>query len=162
MARKVGYDARVRIGVFSSTTSLGTMVNYAVRRWVWDESSPGQDTTNSEGIPAMGDDSTNSPAAVGYAATARNIRRVRVTLEQATFDDQANQNPWASPLVITAGKYIRVEIYPDRSASTYHFVRTLYVERVNPSGDVNGLQPITLEGVSDGVFEYYRTGTAPA
>jgi hypothetical protein len=125
-------------------------VPYAVRRWRIVETSPAQVIDNTEGKP--GD--PGGTAAPGKGSRLPGNRTVRVELEEATFDADADENIFAGPIAVIAKNYLWVKIYPYGREFDYHLIH-FQVETIDHTGEAGGLQPITLSGTSDGDYWLY-------
>jgi hypothetical protein len=111
------------------------------RRFSFKPAVPELDVTDSESP-------SNAALDFVYAETLYGVGKVTWSIEQATFDP--DDNPFASPLSLLVGTYHDFEIEPRDSAERHTF-KGLILGNTH-DGEVTGLQPITIEGVSDGVF----------
>jgi hypothetical protein len=149
------YDASTG-ALKSGYVSTSTPRFFAVKRWSMTPEAPGLNADNTEGKPGR----PLANLAPGYAAKVRGIKSCRVRLEQATLDDSADPfstAPAGAGFNIREGDYMKVFIWPDRDNSgntALAHTAEVYVERVDYSGEVGGLQPVTIEGTSDGNYNF--------
>jgi hypothetical protein len=139
MALRSGFEARVQLDV----------TLYAVKRWSIDPETTALDVSNSEGIPGDTSGAIAAAPGVGFASHIRSNKKVRVMLQSATFDD--SNNPFAAPLALDVGMYITVAIFPWGLGGDSHSARIL-IDKIKHEGEVDGAQPVTIEGVSDGRY----------
>jgi hypothetical protein len=129
-------------------------VPYTVSEWSFDDNCPALDTTNSEGV-----DGSGAPNVVAFATNTSGVAQATIMLKTATFDD--TDDIFAPPLILRSGLVVRILIYLDgRAAANPHVFPRVRITNVKDEGQTTGLQPITLEGVTDGVyFLRGQTGT---
>jgi len=138
MAQLAGFNAQVDIDG----------IPYTVSEYRIDDETPALETTNSEAV--RGDGSVD-PVGAGYATNTSGVSQAKVMLKTATFDD--TNDIFAAPLSIASANVVAVLIYPDgRAAGLPHSFPMLRLTKVTPEGQSNGLQPITIEGVTDGSY----------
>lgn len=141
MAMKAGHQARIR---FDDS-------DYAVKSWQIESETTPLDCSNTEGRP--GNSAAANQSAYGFAATLAGLRRARMRFTNATYDDAF---PFGGPTAFTEGDYVNeIQIFPDRdNSSDYHGFASMMVTKVTMEGEVDGLQPVTFEGVSDGQYTW--------
>ncbi len=83
-----------------------------------------------------------------YSEALYGVGKVTWSIEQVTFNP--DDNPFATPRSLRIGSYHDFEIEP-RTGGDRHTFRGLILGNTH-EGEVTALQPITIEGVSDGIF----------
>jgi hypothetical protein len=139
MAQRAGWEARVKINT----------IFYAVKRWRVESAASDQDVSNSEGVPG----NASSPALPqpGYSSSLGGLSKGTFTLTSATFDDE--DNPFAAPLLLNEGDWAEIEIFPAGAAGPRHYLANALITRLTNEGEVDGLSPVTIEGVTDGAYQ---------
>jgi hypothetical protein len=138
MAQLAGFNAQVDINGIA----------YTVSEYRIDDETPALETTNSEAV--LGD-GTVDPVGGGYQTNVSGVSQAKVMLKTATFDD--TDDVFAAPLSLASAIVVAVSIFPDgRTAGLPHTFPNLRITKVTPEGQINGLQPITIEGVTDGSY----------
>ena len=144
MAQRAGWEFQIRVGASAYV--------FVAKRYRSENESPQLDNSNSEGRP--GNPAATNQNARGYATAVKNLRRARLTLEQATRDD--NENPFAAPLSWREGIYVdSLTIFPAGVTSPLYkdTYNSLLITKVTKEGEVGGLQPLTFEFASDGQYD---------
>lgn len=140
MAKARGFDVKVRI----------SGVTYSVAEYSCDDEAPENDVSNSEGETGSGLGAGSNPE---FKSVVASQRQMRVMLRSATYDPDSN--PFAAPLAIETGMYLTdVSIFPAGLSESPIAIPVLYVRRASIGGPVSGVQPVTIEGVSDGSYTW--------
>lgn len=131
-------------------------IPYSVAEFSADQQSEGLDATNSEGHP--GSELNPLPAAAGrnpvqpwglFQSRVAGPIVTRVMLKNASFDPA--RNPFRAPLLMRAGLYYSVLVWPNTAIGNIFHGFILLVTSIKHESTVKGLQPITIEGETDGV-----------
>lgn len=77
------------------------------------------------------------------------LDHLEATVRQATFD-MAN-NPFLAPILLDIGFYYELIVFYAASGPNWA-VDSFLVNEIDSDGDVNGLQPVSFSGSSDGGF----------
>lgn len=136
MAKRAGWENRVKVNGIA----------YATKRTMIESSCADLEVTDSEGNPGNPD----AAAAPGCYATVPGISKGTFSLQSATFDD--DDNPFAAPLSLEEGDYIDLEAYPAGIDGPGHLFQCM-ITKIRQEMDVDGLSPVTVEGVTDGGYE---------
>ena len=142
MAMRAGYEARIEIH----------NEWYACQRWSLEAEVPPLDCNNTEGRP--GNSRAANQEARGFAARLFGLRSARLRIVSATYDDEY---PFGGATLFREGQYLNnVHIYPafGERPDLYHGLQSVVLAKVTLEGEVNGLQPITIEGWSDGEYSW--------
>jgi len=142
MPQRSGWEARVKLGGLF----------YAVKTWRFETAVPDLDVSNTEGVAGNG---LVAAPAIGYSGALPGLAKGTFTLASATFDD--DNNPFAVPLLLRAGIYLAVQIFPARATGVSHLLPNCLIMRVTHEGDVTGLSPVTIEGTTDGAYSVAAT-----
>jgi hypothetical protein len=137
MTQRRGADFRVLLN--------GTF--YAVARIEVGGRCPPDVVSNTEGVPG------NPLAAIarGFSAIIGDLAEGTMRLVSATFDD-AN-NPYAAPFDVDIGEYVSIIAFPSGAGFGYNYGNCLVLS-YSHSGQVPGLQPLTIEVQTDGLFDF--------
>jgi hypothetical protein len=123
---------------------------YAVRRFSVRRTRPRRDVSNTEG-------KAGNPAvavlAPGYESAKPGLRKAELTLEDPSFDTEAN--PFSLPFALASTDYCDVKVYPNGRGGDYHWFPSIQLEEIGHDGTAGEEQPVTLRGGSDGVFFLY-------
>ena len=142
MAMRAGYEARISIDDEF----------YACKSWMLEAEVPPLDCSNTEGRP--GNFNAANQAARGFAARLFGMRSARFRIVSATYDDAF---PFGGATLFREGQYLdNIKIYPayDDVPDLSHSLESVVLAKVTLEGEVNGLQPITIEGWSDGEYRW--------
>ena len=140
MAMRAGWEARV---IFDGTP-------FAVKSWDMDSECTPLDASNTEGRP--GNPLAANQAAKQFAATLAGLRRCRMSFRTATYDDTF---PFGGPATFREGDFVtNVTVLPFAATVTPFAFESMMVTKVRIEGEIDGLQPVSLEGVSDGEFDW--------
>lgn len=129
---------------------------YAMKSWSLESECTPLDCSNTEGRP--GNPLAANQTARGFASTLVGLRRCRCTFRTATYDTTF---PFGGPATWREGMYLTdCFIYPNNNALTGAAIgapftfQSVIVSKITVEGEVDGLQPVTIEGVSDGFFDF--------
>jgi hypothetical protein len=126
-------------------------IPYSFKRFRLTKRQPRLEVGNSEGKagnPAILDEDP------GYDAAVRGLRRMDITVEEATFDEESTI--FGVPHTVAQHTYIsNLRIYPNGRDGDYHYFPSAFVEEVTHEGEVGGLQPVSFTASSDGKFFLY-------
>lgn len=119
---------------------------YGAKSWMVESETPPLRVDNTEGRAGH----SLSVSTKGYAAIIPGIAAARVRISSATYDD--TDNIFETPHSIRDGDWITLNIYPAGRTGTVLAFAGFVVTKVTLEGEVEGLQPITFEGHSDGEY----------
>src|SRR4051812_30994061 len=126
-----------RRGVDGRWTLNGTA--YSVQRYDLGGRLQAIQVANTEGTVG----NPNGTVARGYSAKLGDIFEGTVGLTQPTFDE--NENPFAAPLDLDIGQYVRVKFYPAGLSGPFYDMGDMLLSGMSHSGSVPGAQPLRLE-----------------
>jgi hypothetical protein len=122
-------------------------VLFSVQEFTFDDVCPLDDVSNTNGV-------TGNPAygpSPGFASKLPDIKNGRVSLRMATFDDA--ENPFAAGgLNIGAGSFVPILAYPAGLTGVKWTMSNVAIAQMSNSGHVPGVQPISLQGETDGLY----------
>lgn len=116
-------------------------VAYGARKFSYKPAVADLDVTDSESPSSIDAD-------LVYNESLYGVGKVTFTIEAATFNP--DDNPYATPRLLRVGTYHDFEIEP-RAGGDRHTFQGLILSPAH-EGEVTGLQPFTIEGVSNGIF----------
>ena len=136
MAATAGYNAKIRLNG----------QNFSGAEWSVEDQVVDIPVTNTEGKTgnSVG---TGSP---GYESHIAGPRMSRVTIKQASFDP--SENPFIAPMSVNVGSYTSIQIYPGGTTGRSINLSGVLITRSSYNGRADRDQPLSLEGVTDGVF----------
>jgi len=135
MAPQAGFNAKVRIN-----SQL-----FSAAEWSVDEEARDLETTNTEGTPG-----SLGTGIIGKESRISGVKGMRVMIRQATFDP--NENVFVAPRSVVVGTFATVQIYPSGLAGFSYYLPNMLVLTSNYHGQADGLQPLSLTGKGDGVY----------
>lgn len=145
-----GFRAKFDIAVEDANgVTLGAFVAYSVRRWEISGEAPELPVPNTEGFAGhlLGVDGE------GFMASLTGLRSLKLTLEECTYS--TTRNIFGTPQTINEGNFISVKFFPaGRAGGKQITLSGLKVTRKRLSGEADGLQPVTIEASSDGVYTF--------
>ena len=136
MSKRAGWENRVKVNGIA----------YRTKRTTIEDSAADLEVTDSEGVPG----NPLATEAPGFYAAVPGISKGTFSLQSATFDD--DDNPFSAPLSLAAGNYISVEAYPAGLTGVAHVYENCLITKIRHEMDVDGLSPVTIEGVTDGSY----------
>jgi hypothetical protein len=75
---------------------------------------------------------------------------VRVSFRNATFAD--DENPFAAPYGMQVSEYVTLRVYLFSLTSVFWYFPSFFIAGTSWNGQVRGLQPVSINGQSDGLF----------
>jgi hypothetical protein len=142
MGQLSGFDAAIEVNE----------VAYSVKMYSITANVPGLDVSNTEGYTGK----VGGTDAVGYTARVTGLKTAAIRLVQATYNE--DDNLFGTPQDIRLGEYYSFSITPNRTGPEVFTMENGLVTSLSLDGDVEGLQPVSLEALSDGYFSF---GNAP-
>lgn len=136
MGFKHGYRFRLRV---NSTA-------YGASDCSVDITSDGADVSNTEGYTGQ----VGITAHTGYASVIGGLRSARVSFRNATFAD--DENPFAAPYGMQVSEYVTLRVYLFSLTSVSWYFPSFFIAGTSWNGQVRGLQPVSINGQSDGLF----------
>lgn len=133
-----GFDGRVSIDDS----------DYSVKQFSITATATALDVSNTEGIPG----GATSTGGVGYASKIPGLMSATFRFVSATYNE--DDNIFGTPITVRIGEYHQFDVLPNKTGSKTFRITSGLVTSVSLDGDVEGVQPVTLEGVSDGYFDF--------
>lgn len=127
---------------------------YTVSEWRVDVEAPALETTNSEAVNGAG-----APDTMGFKTSVSGVSVAKIMLKTATFDD--TDDIFAAPLALREAMVVSVRIFHDTRLGTAHVFPRVRITKLTVEGQSSGLQPITLEGETDGGFTLRNQAAGP-
>ncbi len=150
---------RIRVLLSDGDTAIPT-VAHSVKGVSIDRMTPDLDVSNSEGEPGnteadAAESIADSPEQGSFSTTIPGLKKCNVTIRGATYDDEGWPFNSVDPVPFSEGDYISCIVFPDKNDLTKgHHFPSLLVKNVKHEMEVDGLQPVTLECVTDGFYSF--------
>lgn len=142
MAHRSGYEWRVTIGDAGG--------NWGAKGFSIVQETTEASVANSEGIIGKTGGAADSTAS--FDAHVRTLRRARITIRFATFNDSADL--FAAPLSLKEGDHHAMSVSHLRNNTKKWTFPSVLITKVTQEGEIDGLQPLTIEGITDGAYSY--------